>query len=69
MIYNSDSAEMPGAIGMESGIIQACQITASSYLDTNKPEDARLSTGVGWKPLVRGTPFCEEYLKVVFRNF
>ncbi|XP_053377026.1 lactadherin-like [Mercenaria mercenaria] len=59
------STESPNVIGMESGVIQNCQITASSYLDTNRPEEARLNTGSGWKPLVRGAPFCtDEYLQI-----
>jgi hypothetical protein len=50
---------------MENGIIQDCQISASSYLDTNRPEEARLNVGSGWKPFLRGTPFCDkEYLQV-----
>ncbi|XP_060556763.1 uncharacterized protein LOC132717340 [Ruditapes philippinarum] len=59
------STETPGSIGMENGIIQDCQISASSYLDTNRPEEARLNVGSGWKPYVRGSPFCDkEYLQI-----
>lgn len=58
------NTEMPNAIGMEGGVIQDCQITASSFLDTNSAADVRLNAGIGWKPLVRGTPFCEEYVKI-----
>ncbi|WAR26811.1 NRP2-like protein [Mya arenaria] len=42
-------------------------MTASSYLDPNTPSSGRLITGIGWKPSVRGEPFCgSEWLQVDF---
>ncbi|XP_052285668.1 uncharacterized protein LOC127881632 [Dreissena polymorpha] len=57
----------PAALGIESGTVQACQLTASSSRASNPPTQARLNGSGGWKPLVRGAPFCGmEYLQVDF---
>ncbi|XP_052782138.1 uncharacterized protein LOC128218506 [Mya arenaria] len=59
--------ELPDVLGLQSGAVLDCQMTASSYLDPNTPSSGRLITGIGWKPSVRGEPFCgSEWLQVDF---
>jgi len=51
-------ADIPNVLGLESGSVVDCQMTASSHHDTDTPSTARLNSADGWKPLVRGGPFC-----------
>ena len=58
-------SECRDALGVESGEIADCQITASSYYSTNTATKARLNSNSAWTSANRGKPFYQnEYLQV-----
>lgn len=70
LTFTVASCEDP--LGMESGRIQDCQITASSSLNTSThpypPSAARFNSESGWAPGVRnGNPFSgNDYIQIAF---
>ncbi|XP_013418610.1 uncharacterized protein LOC106179497 [Lingula anatina] len=58
-------------LGMESGAIADCQITASSSLPNQVPTDARLGSNTAWRPAFRscnGSNDAGDYLQVALIN-
>ena len=49
--------------------LQACQFVSSSEETPNAASTAVSTSNLGWKPSIRGSPFCgQEYLQVRINN-